>query len=123
MSESFQVGQQLWYVPAHLRNACEFVTISKIGRKWMYFERFYNEYRFSADRQFQGGFIVDGNGHNSPGTLYVDKEAYEARVECERAFSQLREKLGCNPQPGVTAADVLQAAELLNLPLQLLTNP
>lgn len=114
------LGQKLWHVPSQHRASPEknqYVTVTRVGRKWAYFNLYGNEYRFDLAKQWRGGFPVDGGRYSSTATVYLDKESYEAQAECERLFTEFQLKLGYSPQPNVSASDVLDAAKMLGIEL------
>lgn len=105
-----EVGQQLWWVWTEKRRGDnKYVTVTKIGRKWVYVDKGY--------RLDPLTMRVDGEGYTSPATCYLSKEEYEKKRDLEAAWNGLRSRLrdAWAAPKGVTKEDVLQAARLLRL--------
>jgi hypothetical protein len=77
-----QVGQQLWWVPAHRHNGDpRHVTITKVARKWVTLD---NGYRIDKDRM-----VADGGQYSSPGRCYYSKALHEEERERIELWHQL----------------------------------
>lgn len=105
------VGQKLWLVPTqkYFGQPRE-VEVVKVGRKWA--EINFRGYCVSLER-----LHVDGGQHSSPAQCYTDREAYEADVALDKAWSDLRTKIDrkWGRPEGVTVEAIQQARALLNL--------
>ena len=104
-----KVGQQLWYVPSDIRfRKPEFVTVTKVGRKWASLN--WRGYRISID-----DLRVDGDAYSSPGQCYLSKEEYDQAMERQSAWKALYDLMRWQSvcPDGVDIADIRQARSLL----------
>lgn len=87
------------------------VTITKIGRKWIYFGEGYQVDRFDAET-----CQIDGKGYSSPGKVYENLDKYLSETARDKSFQHLRFAIGYSPSIGVTSQDIVDACKLLRLP-------
>jgi hypothetical protein len=109
------VGQKLWFVWADKRRGDPHeVTVTRIGRKWAYLDR-YETYRIDSNT-----LAVDGGaGRSSPGHCYLSREGYEASLARNRAWNDLRKEIDRRKRPaGVTVEQIAEARRLLGLPAE-----
>lgn len=109
----FTVGQVLYYVPdSSVRGGTpHFVTILKVGRKWLYFRTM---------RVDKDSLNVDGNGYASPGKCWLSKEEYEQYHALNKAWAYLRQKVDEQRRPSkcLSVDDIQGAIRLLFPPDQ-----
>jgi hypothetical protein len=77
-----KVGDQLWYVPAKRHGDPSYVTVDKVGRKWLSLS---NMERVDAE-----SLIADGKGYNSPGAAYHSREAWEMANQLRDAWGRFQ---------------------------------
>ena len=109
-TKKLEVGQQLYYVSNNRRSSTQYVTIEKIGRKWIQLS---NSHRVDKDT-----LIADGGNYSSPGRCYIDAEVYtkeQLRAAAWRDFK--RDACSVAPHESVTLDDILQARKLLKVDL------
>ena len=105
-----QVGQKLWWVPSARYGMSEQeVTVEKIGRKWATLSG--GRYRIDIKT-----LRADGSNYCSPGTCYIDKEAFLIERETRLLWCKLRTSLTLQLPAGVTVSDIQQAMQLLKVP-------
>lgn len=108
---SLVVGQKLWFVPYSRRDAEREVTVEKVGRKWATTER--------GLRLDLVTLVADAGGFTSPGRAYLDRAAYEAEVERQKAWQtlvcQLRHSFATPRDVSIEA--IREAARLLGVQL------
>lgn len=112
MKKQLAVGDVLWLVyNGWLRNQPREIVVSKVGRKWVYFDKM--DSRFDAET-----WLVDGGRSGSPATIYESQDEYEKIVSLEKAWGRfsesVRNQYGHTPK-GVTEEAIEQAAKLLNI--------
>lgn len=66
---SYQVGQQLWCSYSQIRSTPEYVSITKVGRKWLELSN-----RYRAEKET---LKLDGGAYSSPGQCYISKEEFD----------------------------------------------
>lgn len=103
-------GQKLWWVSSNRYNKAQYVTITKVGRKWATLS---NQHRID-----KATLRADGGGYVSPGCCYLSKEQHDQEVRASSVFSELRNRLSFSPSHGVTEEDIRQAAKLLRIKLE-----
>jgi hypothetical protein len=107
----FEVGQTLWFHYDNYSGKKEDreVTITKIGRTWLYLN---NNHR--VDKTL---LIADGKGYSSPGKCYLSKKDCDNLTALISEWRLLRQLIGShyNPPCSVTAKSIQQARELLGL--------
>jgi hypothetical protein len=76
-----KVGQELWFVPSQYSGYryCKFVTIEKIGRKWVTIQ--YSNDQFDKSKLINGKAPLDGGRYSSPGYVYLDQNLHDQEVE------------------------------------------
>ena len=102
----FTVGQTLYYAPESRHDQSKYVTITKIGRAWLYCDRM----RISKET-----LRADGNGYASPGKCWLSKESYDQYRELCKAWSDLRRKVDeqRSPRKDLSVDDIQGAIRLL----------
>lgn len=81
---SLTVGQELWFVHREDRSgAPRTVTVTKVGRKWASID-------YWGLRVDINTLVAQGNGYASPGRCWINREAWDAELEREAAWSKLR---------------------------------
>lgn len=108
MSE-IKVGDKLWFQTTRRYEACRYVTVDAVGRKWLALG---NGYR--ADKNT---LVVDSDGYASHASLHVSQEAYEAERDLHDRWRLIRAAVSgaYRPPAGVTLGDLKTAMELLRL--------
>lgn len=84
MNETITVGQKLYYVPRQ-RARHEFVTVTKVGRKWLETSA---RFRLNKDT-----LAAEGWNGNSPGRAYLSQEDYTSVVNLQNAWRALRQRI------------------------------
>ncbi len=104
-----KVGDVLWYQPMDTRYAGREITVTKVGRKYAYFEHWN---RFGLDNG-----LHRSAGNSTRGRVYANKSIREAEASLERAWSSFRNDFqGCyTPPAGATIDNINQARALLGL--------
>jgi hypothetical protein len=104
-----KVGDVLWYQPSDTRYKGHEITVTKVGRKYAYFE---HNSRFSLDKG-----IHDCPGYSPLGRVYADRTIREAEAALASAWLSLRKDFDCRwkPPEGVTTEAIQQARALLGL--------
>ena len=75
-----KVGQKLWFVPSQGARKCRWVTVEKIGRKWITIG-YSNGARFDRAEMARGKAPLDGGRYSSPGYVYLDQYLHDKEVE------------------------------------------
>lgn len=103
----YEIGQQLWYVPEVGQHF--YVTITKIGRKWIYADHLSSEYKINKET-----LVVDDYPY---GKCYLSQEDHMSKVEILEMWRNLgREVFYHVPPPkGLTADDIRKAMVILKL--------
>lgn len=103
-------GDKLYFVSSHRHVPSGDVTVTKVGRKWVYLS---NGERINPETLW-----ADGKGYGSPGRCHASKEAHDAAVSLEKAWSsllfELRDRYGGAPD-GMTVQAIDEARALLGL--------
>ena len=86
------------------------VVVEKVGRRWATIAGV--RYRIDVKT-----LQADGGGYSSPGTCYLDKDAFIAEREAVALYGELRQRMGSRPPAEVSAVDIRQAASLLGIAL------
>jgi hypothetical protein len=96
----FQVGQKLWYVPSRRHSQPEWVTIEKVGRKWLSVG---GRLRLDAET-----LHADAGGHSSPGRAYVSEEAHAAAVRIAQKWREFNTEVSrsWHPPKHLSEADI-----------------
>lgn len=103
----YQVGQQLYFVPAHKPSHARLIEIEKVGRKWL------TAGRFKIDRET---LEVDGGFYSSPGRCWLSQGDYEAAYRLALAWEQFKLHLQNIPRPtGLTLDKIREARRVLGL--------
>lgn len=96
-----KIGQMLWVVYNNRSPGPGYMQVSKVGRKWADLVTLGSSYvsaRVNVDTLELGG----RSGYTPPGRCYLSKEAREAEVELETAWSSFQSRL-CHIRPkGIT---------------------
>lgn len=103
----YEVGQQLWMCLSRHRSAQRYVSIEKVGRKWLHLE---------------GGYIADyelnivEKDFGTIGRCFISKEQWEEEVSISQEWQKLRQAISSyRPPKGITLEDITKAKELLRL--------
>jgi hypothetical protein len=77
-----KVGQKLWFVPSQGARKCRWVTVEKIGRKWITigYSNGQND-QFDISKLTNGKAALDGGRYSSPGYVYLDQCLHDKEVE------------------------------------------
>lgn len=78
-----EIGQKLYFVPRQRTGNPDWVTITKVGRKWV--ETDWRDIRLNKET-----LAADGRGYTSPGCAYYSKELYEREAKLGAAWSKFR---------------------------------
>lgn len=100
----------VYYVPTGRRGAgaCD-IIVEKVGRKWAY---------LSNGRRVEiGQTAVDGGQYSSPGRIYASKDVYEYTMKVRDLHMQLYRKMTSSSYEGMTVANIVGAAALLGIEL------
>ena len=102
-----KVGQELWFVPSQYSGygKCKFVTIEKIGRKWVTIQ--YSNDQFDKSKLINGKAPLDGGRYSSPGYVYLDQNLHDQEVE----FRLLKWKLIALLQDSILSFEQMSAIE------------
>ncbi len=107
-------GDKFLFVPRDRRGPPEWVTVSKVGRKWIAFGPSYSPDRWRADKK-----TLDVDGYTSPGTLWPSEEAFEESKSLNRDWQALKQAIqrhySCPRH--VSRMDIEKAAAALGLTL------
>ena len=115
-NREYKVGQVLFFASSHRRGMDDFLTVTKVGRKWVslsYAAGDKSVYKVAIDSTW-----VDGGAYISPGRLWESKEAYDAYVLVEKEWASLKADLLYRYAlaEGVTLEDLTQVRKLLGVP-------
>jgi hypothetical protein len=102
-----KVGQKLWFVPSQYSGDryCKFVTIEKIGRKWVTIQ--YSNDQFDKSKLINGKAPLDGGRYSSPGYVYLDQNLHDQEVE----FRLLKWKIIALLQDSILSFEQMSAIE------------
>lgn len=112
MTIEYKVGMRLWMQSSGRLTTSQYVTVEKVGRKWV---------------QLSGGHRVEiGSRHlergingQLAGTLYLTREEHEQAVALQREWAEFKKSLGDarkGPPTGVTREKIAEAIRVLGLP-------
>lgn len=105
------VGQVLYFVGSnsHHNKEGRDVTVTRVGRKWATLD---NGYRISVD-----SWRADGNGYQSPGRCYVNRDAHWHETKRVEGWNALHTRIRNQHSipDGVTTEQIEQASVLLGL--------
>lgn len=110
-------GTKLLFVPYERRFAQpEWLTVTKIGRKWVFLGTEHWPQRYKAKK---GSREVDGGDYSSPGTLWPSEGAYNEHLELQKTWREFHRQLGSSvtAPKGITKFDLEKAAAALGLNL------
>jgi hypothetical protein len=106
-----EIGQKLWFVPSDRRwSQPREVTVTKIGRKWAYTNRYRNEEKVDKET-----LVVSGGGYASPGRCWLSQEEYEAHAAADREWRRLKNDMPWSVPNGVTVEKIGVVRRLLGL--------
>lgn len=113
---SFQVGGQLWYVPkAKYKYLGEprYVTITKIGRKWLYVGEDWLQHKVDAERLS----VHSLDGQHGFGYCYRDKSAYEHSQLKAAEWQKLKNFVDHQYQvpEKITLTDIIDMQEMVGM--------
>ena len=82
-----KVGDQVIFAPSRYTqisspNEFKTLTITSIGRKWVYTN---HQYRFNKKT-----LLIDAGGYSQPGKIYLSKEKYLEQIKKEKAWNNIR---------------------------------
>jgi len=113
-TDDWPVGGQVFVVRDTYRHkAGIYLTITKVGRKWVYLGK--EEYQ--QDRFDPETMELDGYGYSSPGKVYESEQDFEEQDEAHRVWGEFRQCLARTPPKGLTAARIREIADEWNLPI------
>lgn len=104
---SVKVGDIVWWADVNRKGLVEGV-VTKIGSKLITVD---NDLVFRKDT----GLANDKYGDR---TLIPDKDLYEEELRANRAMYALGKRITYSRNPGVTYADIVEAAKLLKIDLE-----
>ena len=103
----FKIGQKLWFQNRDTRCTSYYVTISKIGKKWIYADL----HKINKDT-----LVVDGERYSSPGKCYESKEEYERQNKLDKEWHILRNQIErINWKIEITSDVMFTIRKLLNI--------
>jgi hypothetical protein len=101
-----KVGQELWFVPSQGSRKCRWVTVEKIGRKWITIG-YFNGAQFDKSKLINGKAPLGGGRYSSPGYVYLDQNLHDQEVE----FRLLKWKLIALLQDSILSFEQMSAIE------------
>ena len=112
VKKQLAVGDTLWFVYNETRrgNPRE-IVVSKVGRKWIYFDDGRSRFDLETRR-------VDAGVYSSSATIYESKEVYDKAVSLRLLWQKFYLEIGGwyrDPMKGITEDAINQAAKLLGL--------
>ncbi|MBU9199914.1 hypothetical protein KTD31_00675 [Burkholderia multivorans] len=114
--EKLIVGQELLFIGNSFSNQRKVrgkVTVTSVGRKWAEVSGVHSG-RISTDT-----LEADGRGYCSPGTCYRSMEDWRARAGAKLAWTELHRKMYATTPTTQTFGQIIEAAKLLGLELEL----
>ena len=115
MSE-WKVGQRIFVVIGLNQRTPNrsYETITKVGRKWVTYGEGWRESRFGLKTR-----RIDGGKFSSPGNIYNSEDDYRAENEAKFYLRNLKVAMCHSPETGVETCDILAAAKLLKIELEI----
>jgi hypothetical protein len=113
-------GQKLLYVGSVYgsnRTQRTEVTVVSVGRTWAQIEGPF------CGRLDMETLVVDGRGFGSPGTCYLSREHYQQQEGPKLAWNSLRAAMGNTMPNGVSYENVVAAAKLLGIDVEISFEP
>lgn len=80
MKTDLKVGDSIYYVTQLKVASPRYLTINKIGNKWIY----------AGQEKFDENLIADGRKYSSPGRAYRSKEEYELMMQKKDKWTEVR---------------------------------
>lgn len=104
--KNFTVGDTLYYVPNNMvrRGNPKYVTISKIGRTWLYCDG------MRVDKET---LVVDGRGYSSPGKCWLSQDEHEQHLLVKIAWNNFKIMVEHHHPRDVSVEDIQEATQLL----------
>lgn len=100
--QKFEPGQELYFVGRYSNNNCRYLTIEKVGSKWL-------TVKFGA-RIDKTSLVAEGNA----GKCWLSREDYDSEMAANRAARRLSEDVRqCN----ATLEQIMEARRILGLPV------
>jgi len=114
--DKWKVGQKVFVVIVLNQKEPNsgYETITKVGRKWVTCGEGWRERRFCRKTK-----LIDGGEYSSPGEIYNSEDDYRAENEAKFYQRNLKVKMGYSPNRGVGVRDILAAAKLLGIELEI----
>lgn len=78
----FKVGQQMYCVYDDKRDKPEYLTVSKVGRKYVFFG--YEHYVYNLEKGY-----IEMKGYGRRGSLYINEKQYLERKELSYFLNQI----------------------------------
>ena len=87
------VGQQLWFVPKHIRpdgrgEQPRFMAVTKIGRKWLQIDWLNRRASIETGVVFHEHSLERSLGH-----CYADRDAHQAEADLAKAWQEFRQRV------------------------------
>lgn len=107
----FSVGQKLWFVCSMRRQPGHEITVSKVGKKWVYFD---NDRRRFGMTSMRCDPDMGGSGR-----VYYTRESHEAEVERETLWRKFVQGVSRQwlPPDDLTNEDIRELAKRLDIKL------
>ena len=116
MKDSFAIGQRVFVSITLNRQDRYYANITKIGRKWVYFQ---HSDRSCENGRFEiahnGEWWIDGGDYSSPGKVYVSKEAYQEETFVKKAWTDTGLNRMYNPPAHLTLKDMQKIRAILGV--------
>lgn len=108
--EPVKVGDKLWFVPRSRYSEAAWVTITKVGRKWI---------SAGGNRFDKTTLEADGGNYSSPGQGYRSQEEWAETVYLRKAWSAVSAYLrnAYGPPDGMSIDRLASIAAILGVPL------
>lgn len=91
--KNFKVGQPIYFLSSSNKREMRPMVICSIGRKWVTASRDGSTNGWPAYRFAPPNMRADGGTYQSPGLFVLDLEAYQASMEANAAWLELRRML------------------------------
>lgn len=111
-ADNVKVGDKLWFEGRQRYHQSEYVTVVKVGRKWLMLSNRRRAHRDTLE--------VDGGDYSSPGKCWPSKEACEAESRLRSLWASFHRPLSgwCWMPDGMTEERIREAAKLLGVKLE-----
>lgn len=111
MSNTFEIGQTVFYTDNDRKGRIYPSKVESIGRKWVNLEK-------HAGRFDKETMLLDGGQYSSPGKVYLSEEVYRNELAVEDLWKKFREAYTYRAPEGVTVDNIREAARLLKLEIK-----